>query len=247
MTKLLSQQKTRPRIFFRLHSLTSILNMGQYKIGFLIINNEFNLHKTKKPYYVYHKTEKKNIKRGTRIESPKRSKLRLKKVRQFRRCRGHQLNRILGSLPLSFPIPIHIPRPFNAIVTWCNKLKLTKSVRQCAVCNVQLATRNVQRATRILLQLRCKCRSFRFDSFSSFYLFFFFCFAAGNLVSVSNSRSLSLPFFGAWLDNKCQHLVAANLFARPMRSPHEVAVSQEEVGHRLHRSIESLDLEWHWW
>lgn len=179
MTKLLSQQKTRPRIFFRLHSLTSILNMGQYKIGFLIINNEFNLHKTKKPYYVYHKTEKKNIKRGTRIESPKRSKLRLKKVRQFRRCRGHQLNRILGSLPLSFPIPIHIPRPFNAIVTWCNKLKLTKSVRQCAVCNVQLATRNVQRATRILLQLRCKCRSFRFDSFSSFYLFFFFVLLPG--------------------------------------------------------------------
>jgi len=119
------------------------------------------------------------------MQSPKRSKLRLKKVRQFRRCRGHQLNRMLGSLPLSFPIPIHIPRPFNPIVTWCNKLKLTKSVRQCAMCCVQLATRNVQRATRILLQLRCKCRSFRF-------VFFFFLLPGIRFRFRTRSQSLFL-------------------------------------------------------
>jgi len=146
------------------------------------------------------------------MQSPKRSKLRLKKVRQFRRCRGHQLNRMLGSLPLSFPIPIHIPRPFNPIVTWCNKLKLTKSVRQCAMCCVLCATCNSQRAT-------CDAYLVATPLQVSLVSFSFF-FAAGNSVSVSNS--LSVAFFGAWLDNKCQHLVAANLFARPMRSPHEV-------------------------
>lgn len=69
---------------------------------------------------------------------------------------------------------------------------------------MQLATE--QRATRISLQV--------------------LLVSFGNSASVSVSVSVLVlvfffSFFGARLDNKCQHLAAANLFAPPMRSPQE--------------------------
>lgn len=146
-------------------------------------------------------------------------------MRQFRPCRGHQLKRTLWILPELFqsnpsPLRRHMQCPFtfsrpqspippiafNPIVTCCNKLKLTKSVRQCAMCNVQRATGN-----------GATCDAYLVASVARFVWEFGFSFGFG----VGFGFGFFFSFFGARLDNKCQHLAAANLFAPPMRSPQE--------------------------